>query len=440
LTIPDELLTDEGGRRVHLLSDVIADRVVAINFIFTTCGTICPPLGANFGKLRHLLGGRAGSQVELISVTVDPETDTPARLKTWAAAFGQGEGPGWTLLTGDRRSIATVLAALGAGSPDKQSHTPLVLIGSRARGWTRAYGLSRPAVLLATIDGISIGHAAAAAGGPAGERTTAAAVYRPGPHGAQPMFAGMRSVAAVSTLEPSVASDSSVATAAPTSSAPPAPAAFAAPPAPATPGTVPVPTTPAPAPASATPSLTSPPAPTSTAPPPASPSSKGSQPSAAQRYFTDVVLVDQNGKEQRFYSDLLQGKTVVIDTFFGDCQASCPTLAANFAYLQDKLAAHLGHDLVLLSISVDPVNDTPEKLKRYAERFNAKPGWLFLTGSRDNVKAALGRLGQWVDDRGDHNNILLVGNDRTGLWKKGFGLAKRDDVLTLVQSVLEDGR
>jgi protein SCO1/2 len=159
----------------------------------------------------------------------------------------------------------------------------------------------------------------------------------------------------------------------------------------------------------------------------------------ARSYFTDVRLVTQNGDSVRLYSDLLKAKVVVINAFFGTCTGSCPRMAGILAGLQDRLADHLGKDVLLLSFSVDPETDTPEKLKEYAERFHAKPGWLFLTGPQQNVDFALSRLGQKVARKEDHLTIFIVGNNKTGLWKKVFAPSTTADSLkSIVDSVLND--
>lgn len=157
----------------------------------------------------------------------------------------------------------------------------------------------------------------------------------------------------------------------------------------------------------------------------------------AAHYFTNLELVNQNGQTMRFYDDLLRGKVVVINSFFASCHGSCPVMAANFAALQTRFSDRLGKDLVLISISVDP-EDTPEKLKAFAQQFQAKPGWYFMTGKRENVMAALHKLGQAVEEKNDHYNIVLIGNDKTGLWKKALGIAPRQELINVVQSVLDD--
>src|SRR5215203_1638587 len=160
--------------------------------------------------------------------------------------------------------------------------------------------------------------------------------------------------------------------------------------------------------------------------------------SPAQKYFGDTKLVDQNGKEVRLYSDLMKDKTVVIDVMFTTCTGACPMMSGTFAKIQEHLGARVGKDVNLISISVDPVNDTPAKLKEYSARFKAGPGWYFLTGSKENVDATLRKLGQYVENREGHQNLFLIGNDRTGLWKKAFGLAKPEEILPIVDSVVND--
>jgi protein SCO1/2 len=149
IAFPDLELLDQEGRAVHFYSDLIKGRVVAINFIFTTCTTICPPMGATFSKVQTLLEKKLGKDFFLISVSVDPLTDTPERLKAWSAKFDRKEG--WTLVTGNKSEVDRLLKTLGAYTPLKENHTPLVIIGNDASGeWTRAYGLA-PAARLAEI-------------------------------------------------------------------------------------------------------------------------------------------------------------------------------------------------------------------------------------------------------------------------------------------------
>lgn len=173
-------------------------------------------------------------------------------------------------------------------------------------------------------------------------------------------------------------------------------------------------------------------------PQPTAPAPAPSQPNAAQGYFGEIPLVNQDGQTMRLYSDLIRDKIVVIDFMFTSCTGACPVMSNNFAKIQDWLGDRLGKDVHLISISVDPANDTPAKLKEYAARYKARPGWYFLTGSKENVDAALRKLGNYVDNPEAHQNLFLIGNDRTGLWKKAFGLAQPEELLPVVRSVVED--
>jgi protein SCO1/2 len=170
---------------------------------------------------------------------------------------------------------------------------------------------------------------------------------------------------------------------------------------------------------------------------------KAQQPAAppdtpAHKYFTDVELINQNGEKMKFYSDLIQGKVVIINSFFATCQGSCLPLNQNLAKMQEALGDRLGKDVFILSISVDPTVDTPPNLKKYAKNLNSRPGWYFLTVSKENVDFALKKIGQFVPDKQDHLNIFIIGNERTGLWKKAFGLAKSEELVKVVESVVND--
>lgn len=157
---------------------------------------------------------------------------------------------------------------------------------------------------------------------------------------------------------------------------------------------------------------------------------------AGQKYFTDIELVDQNGKKVRFYSDLIDGKIVVINSFFATCTGVCPVMGSTFKKIQEALGDRVGKDVHMVSISVDAENDTPEKLRKYAKANTARPGWTFITGDRKNVDAALQKLGLLTPNKESHTPVVLIGNDAKGVWKKAFGLAKSDEVLQLVQEVI----
>lgn len=160
--------------------------------------------------------------------------------------------------------------------------------------------------------------------------------------------------------------------------------------------------------------------------------------SGAQKYFSDIQLLNQDGEKMRFYTDLLQGKTVIINSFFATCQGSCLPMMRNMQKVQEALGDRLGKDVRIISLSVDPTVDTPAALKAYAKKLQAKPGWYFMTGDKASVEFALKKLGQFVEAKESHTNLFIIGNDRTGLWKKAFGLAKSEDLVKVVESVIND--
>jgi cytochrome oxidase Cu insertion factor (SCO1/SenC/PrrC family) len=156
MNIPDAELLDQDGRKVRFYTDLVKGKTVAVNFIFTTCTTVCPPLGATFARVQRELGERAGRDVYLISISVDPVTDTPERMKAWGAKFKAG--PGWTFVTGAKPQVDELLRALAASSARREDHTPTALIGNDATGqWTRAYGLTAPAKLVQIIGDAAAG-------------------------------------------------------------------------------------------------------------------------------------------------------------------------------------------------------------------------------------------------------------------------------------------
>jgi cytochrome oxidase Cu insertion factor (SCO1/SenC/PrrC family) len=151
MNIPDTELLDQDGRKIHFYTDLVKGHTVAINFIFTTCTTICPPLGATFARVQKELGDKVGRDVRFISISVDPATDTPERLKAWGAKFHAGEG--WTFVTGNKPQVDELLRALGASSARREDHSPTVLIGNDTSGnWTRTYGLAKSSQLVQIIN------------------------------------------------------------------------------------------------------------------------------------------------------------------------------------------------------------------------------------------------------------------------------------------------
>jgi protein SCO1/2 len=155
------------------------------------------------------------------------------------------------------------------------------------------------------------------------------------------------------------------------------------------------------------------------------------QDTAAKAPMPDVEVTDQNGRKARFYTDLVKGKTVVINFVFTSCTYVCPMQGANFAKLQAALGDRLGRDISLISVSTDPLVDTPARLKAWGEKFGAKPGWTLVTGGKDEMDKLLKSLTGDVARRGEHSPVALLGDFEKGAWVRAYGLSEPEQYLQL---------
>ena len=150
----DVALLDQDGKVVSLEKDLVSNKIVVMGFIYTSCTTVCPVVSSIMGKVQKQLGGRVGSDVQLVSISVDPLRDDPKRLADYARQFQNG--PGWSWLTGSAPSINDTLKGLGAQSPDLKNHAPLIMVGDgNSSHWTRYYGFTDPQVLITEINKLS---------------------------------------------------------------------------------------------------------------------------------------------------------------------------------------------------------------------------------------------------------------------------------------------
>ena len=140
-------------------------------------------------------------------------------------------------------------------------------------------------------------------------------------------------------------------------------------------------------------------------------------------YFPNVPLVTHEGKSVRFFDDLIKDKVVVINFIFTRCPDVCPLETARLREVQEILGDRVGRDVFMYSISIDPEHDTPEVLRRYAEKFEVGPGWWFLTGKEADITMLRRKLGLYSEEKGGekleaHSVSSIVGNQRTGRWMK----------------------
>ncbi|MDF9778122.1 SCO family protein [Pseudomonas baetica] len=147
----DVTLLDENGKVVSLEKDLVSNKIVVMGFIYTSCTTVCPVVSSIMGKVQKQLGARVGTEVQLVSISIDPQRDDPQRLNDYARTFRQG--PGWSWLTGSPLSVDATLKGLGAYSSGLENYSPLILVGDgNSRFWTRYYGLTEPTELARAVE------------------------------------------------------------------------------------------------------------------------------------------------------------------------------------------------------------------------------------------------------------------------------------------------
>jgi protein SCO1 len=136
----------------------------------------------------------------------------------------------------------------------------------------------------------------------------------------------------------------------------------------------------------------------------------------------DVSLIDQQSRSVHFYRDLVRGKTAVINFIFTRCERLCPAQGSLFAQLRKRL----GEQVTLISVSLDPALDTPERLKAWQEKFGAGSGWTLVTGPREQIDRLVMALTGDIARPEGHTPIVIIGNDSSGAWVRANGLSGVD--------------
>jgi protein SCO1 len=152
-----------------------------------------------------------------------------------------------------------------------------------------------------------------------------------------------------------------------------------------------------------------------------------------KRFFPNVPLRTHNGTAVRFYDDLVKDKKVIINFTFTKCTGTCPLTTSNLARVQKLLGDRIGRDVFIVSLSIDPENDTPEVLNTYAKTFSARPGWTFATGRREDIDAIRRRLGLYDNpDYTQHMGLLTFGNEPEAKWAATAALDSPENILYYV--------
>ena len=147
---PNDPVMTHDGRTLRFYDDLIRNKLVVVNFIYTSCSNICPLVTARLSKVKDILGERFGRDVFFVSISIDPVTDGPAVLKTYADTYNTG--PGWTFVTGNPEHIDNIRLKLGQRSNVKAEHRNDIMIGNDRTGtWGRDSAFSDLDVLAETI-------------------------------------------------------------------------------------------------------------------------------------------------------------------------------------------------------------------------------------------------------------------------------------------------
>lgn len=154
--LPHLELTTMQGEPVSVASLLDSDQPIALNFIFTSCTTICPIMSATFAQAQKKLGDES-QQIRWISISIDPEFDTPERLREYAHKFKAGSQ--WSFLTGATEDIVTLQRAFDVYRGDKMNHIPVTLLrASRDAPWVRLNGLTSGTELVSEYHQLAHNH------------------------------------------------------------------------------------------------------------------------------------------------------------------------------------------------------------------------------------------------------------------------------------------
>lgn len=155
------------------------------------------------------------------------------------------------------------------------------------------------------------------------------------------------------------------------------------------------------------------------APAPPAPQAQGDGTRDPRSYFTDLELLTQDGRKVRFYSDVLDGHTVLINVIYTNCKDACPLITQQLNDVRRRIPELFGRQVHFVTVSSDPILDTPKMLKQFAQKQSADvAGWTFLTGRKENVDHILKKLGQFSENKEEHSTLLIAGNTVSRRWSK----------------------
>ena len=159
----------------------------------------------------------------------------------------------------------------------------------------------------------------------------------------------------------------------------------------------------------------------------------------ARNFFTDLEVIDQNGNQLRFYSDVLKDRVVLVNFIFTNCKDYCPMVTQKLKHIRSLLVDSVRDDVWFISISIDPERDTPEAMKAFVKKQNLDESrWLFLTGSTQNLEFIARQLGQYSQDVEAHSTLMLAANTKTRHWAKVMPMAQPPGIAQQMRALVEE--
>ncbi len=149
----------------------------------------------------------------------------------------------------------------------------------------------------------------------------------------------------------------------------------------------------------------------------------------------DVTLLNQDREKIRLVDILNIDKPVFLDFIYGSCTTVCPVLSASFSNMQKKLGSDAAN-VQMVSISIDPEYDTPEVMAEYLSRYRAKPGWMYLTGTRENIDKAMRAFDAYVPNKMSHYPLTLLKAPGNDSWVRIYGLIGTADLMDEYRKIL----
>lgn len=154
--------------------------------------------------------------------------------------------------------------------------------------------------------------------------------------------------------------------------------------------------------------------------------------------FPNVTLYTHEGEAVRFYDDLIRDKVIAINMMYAQCAGICPKATANLLQVQSMLGERVGRDVFMYSITLQPEQDSPKKLKQYTDRYGIKSGWKFLTGAPEDIELVRFRLGFFEREidldqvKENHTGMVRIGNDALNRWSMAPALSEPQQIMATI--------